>query len=268
MRLRLPLSARATPKPRPDPTGVDQTLGEHCDDYAVLLAYVDESYTTERYFLAAVVVPEASARPLTSALDTLVAKAALAYPGLPTAAELHAHDLVNARRDWAALRPMLRARIGVYNDAIQAVVDHRAQVIVRGVDIPRLRARYPTPAHPHSVVLGHLIERVDEYAAARNELALMIADEIDQQDAHRRDLWSYQRLGTWGYRGHAITRIVDTLHFAPSESSRLLQAADLVAFLYRRVHAHTETDPRAAREWASTWARLFPAVSHSWCWQP
>jgi hypothetical protein len=234
----------------------------------VLLAYVDESYTTERYYMAAAVVPEASARPLTTALDQVVAKAAVAYGGLDLQAELHAHDLVNARRDWTSLKPALRARIGIYNDAIQALVDHDVHVIVRGVDITRLRARYTLPDHPHSVVLSHLIERIDEYATDRAELALMIADEIDQQDAHRRDLWSYQRIGTLGYRSRTITRIVDTLHFAPSKASRLLQAADLVAYLYRRVHAHTETDPRAAREWSSTWTRLLPAVGHSWCWRP
>lgn len=234
----------------------------------MLLAYLDESYTTERYFIAAVIVPEASARPLDEALENIVTKASLSYGGLDRETELHAHELVAGIRGWKPMHPVLRARIGIYHDAIQAIVDHRAEVILRGVHSERLRARYSKPDHPHSVVLTHLIERIDEHAEARDELALMIADQIDKEDTHRRNLWFCQRNGTWGYRGHAITRVVDTLHFAPSKASRLLQAADMVAYLGRRHFAHTETNAQAKREWGALWERLQPAVWHAQCWLP
>jgi hypothetical protein len=117
-------------------------------------------------------------------------------------------------------------------------------------------------------VLGHLVERVNDFAQAHDKLVLLIADEIDQHDTYRRNLWSYQRNGTWGYRARAIDRIVDTLYFAPSNVSRLLQAADLVTYLYRRRDGHQETDPRAEREWATLWGRLAPVVQHAHCWMP
>ena len=138
---------------------------------------------------------------------------------------------------------MIRARIGVYDKAIQAIADHGVTVIIRSVDIPGLDRRYPSGHdHPHSVVLTHLIERIDEYAATVDDRALLIADEVSGQDGYRRDLWLYQRSRTWGYRARKIKRVVDTIHFAPSSSSRLVQAADLVAFLARRIEAHVETD--------------------------
>lgn len=234
----------------------------------MLLAYLDESYTPECYYIAALIVPEASAAPLTEALDRIVQKVAAQHPGFDAEAELHAHHLVAGKGEWAPVRQMLRVRIGVYQDSLRAIVDHGAELIVRGVDVPRLQRRYTDPDHPHSLVLTFLIERVDDYARAKGQLALMIADEIDQMDEHRRNLWFVQRNGTWGYRARPIKNIVDTLHFTPSKASRLLQAADLAVFLYRRRQTHTETDARAERQWEILWKMLQPIIAYHGCWRP
>lgn len=234
----------------------------------MLLAYLDESYTADFYYMAALVVPQAAVAPLGDALDAIVMKASTTYEGLDPRAEFHANALLAGKGDWKPLRDVMRARLGIYEDVIQTIVDYEASVILRGVDRRRLVARYPKPVHPHSIVLNHLIERVDEYAKKRNDLAILFADEVDQQDVHRRQLWHCQRNGTWGYRGHPITHVIDTMYFAPSHASRLLQAADMVAHLYRRRQCHVETDPRSERAWASLWERLEPAVTHSRCWRP
>ena len=234
----------------------------------MLLTYLDESYTTERYLIAALMVPDAQARSLTAALDKVVEDAAWDYP-VSTEAELHAHDIFAGKGDWQRMAKMIRARIGVYDKAFQAIADHDVTVIIRSVNIPGLDRRYPSGHdHPHSVVLTHLIERVDEYAAYVGERALVIADEVSGQDDYRRDLWRYQRSRTWGYRAHQINNVVDTIHFAPSSSSRLVQAADLVAFLARRIEAHVETDQRAKRANDALWARIEPRIHHQWCWWP
>ncbi|MBA2324930.1 MAG: DUF3800 domain-containing protein [Pseudonocardiales bacterium] len=234
----------------------------------MLLTYIDESYTDDHYYIAALMIPEEAILSLGSALDAVVKTASRNYAGISENAELHAHDLVGGKGDWKILGPMLRARIGIYNNAIQAIADHEVTIVVRGVDITRLRARYRSPEHPHSIVLTHLIERVDEYVEGRDELALLIADEVGTPDEYRQSLWHYQRTGTWGYRRRQIRRIVDTLHFAPSKASRLVQAADMVAYLYRRRLAHVETDPRAERAWAATLARVEPRCHHVLCWRP
>lgn len=237
----------------------------------MLLTYLDESYTKERYFIGALLVPDSEARSLTKALDDVVEKASSSYGSrvVRSEAELHGYDLVNAKADWVGLASQVRSRIGIYNEAMQAIADHDVRVIVRSVDIPGLDARHPNGHdHPHSVVLTHLIERVDEYAEKVDDRALLIADEVDGQADYRRDLWNYQRLWTWGYRSRQITRVVDTLHFAPSTSSRLVQAADLVTFMARRIAVHPETDPRAARANQALWERIGPRVIHNGCWYP
>ncbi len=186
----------------------------------MLLAYLDESDSPKRYFVAGVLVPDTEARSLTAALDGVVEEASYEH-GRIASSEI------------------------------------------------RLDKRYPDGHdHPHSVVLTHLIERVDEYAERVGQNALLIADEVAEQDSYRRDLWQYQRSATWGYRQRQITRVIDTLHFAPSHSSRLVQAADLVAFLARRIATHTETDPRAKQEYATMWKRIEPKVWHQHCWVP
>jgi Protein of unknown function (DUF3800) len=223
----------------------------------VLLAYVDESYTRDRYYIAAVLVPDTRAAPLTRALDQVVARAADAG-GVSPDAELHGHDIFQARGDWARWATKLRARISVYHDAFAAIADHGARVIIEAVDIAALRARFGT-APPHSFVLLFLLERIDRHAAEHGEVALVIADEISGQTGHRRDLRLYQRHLPWG------DRIVDTLHFAPSSSSRLLQAADLVVFFARRVKTHRDADERAARANQALWARIAPCIVSDHC---
>jgi hypothetical protein len=66
-----------------------------------------------------------------------------------------------------------------------------------------------------------------------------------------------------GYRSWRIERVVDTLHFAPSSESRLLQAVDLIAFLYHRI-ATTKAgaDMRQVRANRRLWARIERKVWH------
>lgn len=235
----------------------------------MLLAYVDESYTKERYYLVAVAVPSDRARSLAHALDDLVVDTCFAHGGIGPRAELHGYDIVSASREWQGLGPKIRVRIGVYQRALRIIADHGVRIICRGVDIPGLDKRHPNGHdHPHSVVLNFLLEDIDRCAEALGHDALVIADEVDGQDGYRRDLWSYQNTATWGYRGRKLTRVLDTIHFAPSTSSRLLQTADLVAFMHRRRETHTETDPRSEKAWAEMWQTITPNLFNVKCWYP
>ena len=122
----------------------------------VLLTYVDESYTRDMYFVAALLCPGREAISLTGALDTVVAEAHTAH-GVAPQAELHGHDLFQGKGDWALLAKMPRARIGVYNQAFQAVGDHDVKIIICGVNSRRLRERYTTLDDPHALVLANLL---------------------------------------------------------------------------------------------------------------
>ena len=208
----------------------------------MLLAYVDESYTEAWFAMAALLVDGPAAVALPRELDRVAAEAARAY-GLGADVELHGHEIFHAKKAWSSVP--VRARIGVFDDVVEAVAGQDVRVILRAMDLAGQRARYHRPDPPHTVVLQHLLERVDECVTGLGEYALVIADEVDAQARHRADLSSYREAGTAGYRSRKLTRIVDTLHFAPSSASRLVQAADVIAFLYRRVFTVQETDERS-----------------------
>ena len=236
----------------------------------MLLAYIDESHDRSTYWLVGLVCPEHTIASLTRALDAVVLKAADAYDGVSPQAELHGHDLFQGKRDWAALEKMPRARIGVYNDAFVAIANHAADVLLRGVNVQGLNDRYGRQRKPHDVTLEHLLERLDENAAHRHngQPLLVIADEIDRTDVHRRNLWRFQRVATSGYRSRQLIHIVDTMHFVPSDASRLVQAADLIVFLKRRRYADLDTDKRARRANERLWQRIEPRIVHEHCWWP
>lgn len=231
----------------------------------MLLTYVDESYTERWFVMAALLVDGPAAVALADELDRVAAAASKAY-GLPTGVELHGYEIFHAQGAWAGVP--VRARVGVFDDVVEAVAAQDVRVIARALDIVGQKARYTCPDPPHSVVLQHLLERVDECATSLGDYALVIADEVDGQAKHRADLSSYREVGTRGYRQRKLTRIVDTLHFAPSHASRLVQAADVITFLYRRVFTCEEADERSRRAKIAMWRRLQPRVHHELCWFP
>jgi hypothetical protein len=100
----------------------------------------------------------------------------------------------------------------------------------------------------------------------------VIADEPGQKDhqlGYRADLRHYQAFGTWGYSRQKITRVVDTLHSAPSSASRLVRAADLIAFLYHRIATTRRgADTRADHVNQRLWALVEPLFSILACGGP
>ncbi|MFD9775034.1 DUF3800 domain-containing protein [[Kitasatospora] papulosa] len=235
----------------------------------MFLTYVDESHSRGIYFLGALMCPESEAIPLAEALDDVVEKAMDDHGGFRPETELHGYDIFQGKKDFAHLASKPRARIGIYAGALQAIADHDVKIILRGVNVTRLERRYgPNHDEPHSIVLTHLLERVDMLAERKDELALIIADECDGQEQYRNDLRVYRRAGTWGYRSRKITRVVDTMHFASSAASRLLQAADLVTFLHHRIQTGAGADPRAKRANEGLWSRVAPKVHHQGTWMP
>ena len=230
----------------------------------MLLTYVDESYTDGWFAMAALLVDGPEAVTVTDELDR-VATAAAAY-GLGAGVELHGHEIFHGGGAWKGVP--VRARVGVFDDVVEAIAARDVRVIARAMDVVGRRARYRVPDPAHTVVLQHLLERVDECATSLGDYALVIADEVDGQARHRADLSSYREVGTTGYRHRKLTRIVDTLHFDPSHASRLVQAADVITFLYRRVFTHRETDERSRKAKIAMWNRLRPRVHHELCWFP
>jgi hypothetical protein len=93
------------------------------------LAYVDESYTKDYYFLGAIVV-DACASSLGHALDDVVETASRAHGSVDPDAELHGHSIFHGKGVWASMPP--RSRISVYDQALQAIREGQRAVVEPG----------------------------------------------------------------------------------------------------------------------------------------
>jgi hypothetical protein len=232
----------------------------------VLLTYVDESYSKTRYFVVGLAVHHEAIRSLENELNEVVARATRELGLGGGKAELHGHPLFHGKDEWATVMP--RQRIAVYNRAFQAIAHHDVRIFLRGVDSKRLRERYSRPDDPYDVCLQHILEQVDKYADRTDQAALVIADELHEHDRRRRNLRDFRKDGTPGYLSSRLPRIVDTIHFAPSHHSRLIQAADLIAYLHHRRRTAPEADARAERANRSLWSRLVERIEHEHMWCP
>ena len=240
------------------------------------LAYLDESHDRSEYWIAGLIVPALKAQGLEFALDDVVVKAERAFPALTREdgrpIELHGHALAQGTEDWTAMHPMLRARLRVYEEALRAVAAVEDAAIVRtGVDRRRLAERYgPRADHPHEWTLTFALERTHEVVNARRSMVLVTCDQMDDPDRHHANLRVFRKFNTGGILPRPLTTIVDTIHFADSRHSRLVQAADLVSYISFRVRFDDlyRRSGRPADAAKRLWNVVEPLQSKSYFWRP
>jgi hypothetical protein len=217
----------------------------------VRLAFVDESYNEDVFCLGALVADEEATVALTAALDAVVA--AVSGAGYPAARELHGHEMLHGSGGWKHV-PM-RLRLYAHSRAMRAIGGSGAAAVF-------CDARRPTedgadPAPPHERTLRRLLEEVQEFAAARSERVLVLADDVHSAERHRTNFRFDSASGPPG----RLDRILDTLYFGPSRHSRMLQAADLLTYLRLRRLTVREASPKATRANDDMWASVEPIIA-------
>jgi len=233
---------------------------------AVLIAYLDESYTRDRYYITAVVINAEHQHRLDQAIMR-ASRLAEAF-GAPGDVEMHAHQMMAGKGEWRPLRGRHRAVATIYRRALEFLVEVPVVVFVRGIDVVRLHARYRYPRHPHEVVLQHMLEELDDHAGLHGKRITVIADEVPGQLGLQDVIRGYRDLGTPGYVSSTLIGIDLPVSFRSSLTTPGIQAADLVAYLYHRLDGHPEGDARAHRAAERLWATIEPAVAHVWVWRP
>lgn len=225
----------------------------------MLLAFVDESDRGDFRSFAAVIADEHATKELTDRLNALVRQASVDY-GVARTAEIHGYPLFHGKDDWRGVGARARAR--VHEQVIDIILDTDVTILLRSVLESRLRQRqrashYPVNFPAEQVCFQHILQRIDIVAKQHHCHALVIADERGDRERHRERFATYQTEGTPGVYMHTtLGALLDTVHFAPSHRSRMLQAADIVAFTYRRHQTVTESDHRAQRIMDRLWSKL------------
>jgi hypothetical protein len=226
----------------------------------VLLCFVDESHQGDFYAFAGVLANEHATKALTDALNRIMLQASVDY-GLDPKTEIHAHEMFHGTKEWAGVGA--RARVNVFEKVVDAVVDADVTILLRGIREKRLRARqarehYPVQFPPEQVCFQHILQRANAVAVRQDTYALIIADERGDRDRHRERFATYQTRGTPGVYMHTtLNNLLDTVHFAPSHHSRMLQVADVLAFTYRRrTVVGIESDPQSEKVQARIWGKI------------
>jgi hypothetical protein len=233
----------------------------------VKFVYLDESYDRDFFWIAALVIPDAQLPSLDAALHKVIEEA-VKKCDTPPYAELHGHSIVNAKEAWKPLEGKRRAKFDIYGAAMRAIGEHDVEIVIRGVKIDRLQRRNARREPPHQSAyeraLGHTLAVVDTCASDQDEYAMVIADECDDPAKQRRNFHHLRTEGAIWYRGRRLTRIVDTIYFAPSRDSRMLQAADLIAYSYRRLAAADREGHDSRAAWANEqlWAHVSGRLRH------
>ncbi|OJU43610.1 MAG: hypothetical protein BGN98_10365 [Microbacterium sp. 69-7] len=231
----------------------------------MLFAFIDESYTQDRYYVAALVISVDDIGQMGDALKEAAAYAA--GFGVEMGTEFHGHRIMAGRDGWEPIRNKHRAAGQIYRHALTKLATLPAVVYIQGVDVARLNARYAYPDPPHLVCLRHVLEDVNTYAASKGEEVIVICDQVTDQEAHSRRFGIYQKIGTPGYRPSKLARI-EQMMFADSSASPGLQFIDLAVYLYRRRDAHQTQDARAVKLVDTLWWTLRPIVAKHRRWDP
>jgi hypothetical protein len=225
------------------------------------VAYVDETFNDAAYWICALLVHVDRIRSAQTALDDVVSRWGVEFE-VDTRAELHGGDLWHGSGAFAGVPP--RVRRGICDDALDALVAAEPRIILRGV--ARRQLRY---ANPHRIAWRYTIETVDEEMTKVAGRALVVADEHETEAALRGDIVEYVAGTTGGWKPRPITRVLPGLRFSNSNENRLLQAADLAAFLHqRRTNVPIESNARAQGARESQWRKLANWVVVDRLWTP
>lgn len=228
----------------------------------MLYAYIDESERDEYfYFLSAVVCTDDQAHALSMKLHRIMAKHSKSVPVIKSNEEFHASAMMRSEElPWRQVP--LRIRIRIYEEALDAICESGCRVYIEGVDVEAQKARgYPKTTPARELALGHLLERINDCGKEAGETSVkVVADEHHTSEVSRSNFNNYRLFGTPGYRSSKLPLIDNPLLFQASHTNRLLQAADLVTYIYNRQMTIRNGDYRMLKTQKQLWHRVAPAA--------
>ena len=118
--------------------------------------------------------------------------------------------------------------------------------------------RFRAPGDAHRWALTFALEQVNGYATHNSERVIGICDDVGNKSTYQGMYAHARKHGTGGRYGSTLPKFSDGLHFTPSCYSRLVQAVDLVAYVYRRSQFVPFADERANKAMADMFATMQP----------
>lgn len=176
---------------------------------------------------AGILIDSAGVLALTRRLDDLLERS-LPDEIHASEAELHAYDLYHRLGQWKALSP--RQSIWVFDQVIRAITDHSLGIFFK---LERTFREHATEMERD--VLQSVLLRAGLFGLGSHAHTLAVCDE--RRDGGFRHLQGLPSLAVESSHGSTPTEqvaVIPPLCFAPSHETRMLQAADILAFVLRR----------------------------------
>lgn len=199
------------------------------------LLYVDESGDpglhadptrgSAIYVLLGLAVPDAEIRSLSQRVEEVLRRF---LGGRAAQCELHRRLLLRGSPPFDRLRPEERRALD--REIATVVMDSRATLLAVIIDKQAHQRRYQYPVRPDLLALEFLVERFDLFLSRRDDRGCVVYDSVGKgQDTElRRFFAGWQTAGTSARR---IERIIETVFFVPSNTTRLVQLADCCAHI-------------------------------------
>jgi len=203
----------------------------------VLISYFDEVKPNPQgqpyYWLGGLMLRDDLIQSIESELNQLAHRCFGSYD-LTQTTEFHATDICSGNRNFRRWRDPAR-RLEVLQELARIIdkPDGVFRVAVR-LDVTRIDAAVDYEA----MAFMYLVERVNQFARSRQTTSILIGDHEHGGVVERsvRNLAEYRQNGTLYAFGQSIGNVVDTVHFAQSHHSRLLQLADTYMWFKQLFH--------------------------------
>lgn len=215
--------------------------------------------TSTEYYLVALAVHGSCARALEDAAGEVLARH-FGEASRRAGFECKGSDLYRGEGPCAGMRPA--DRVALYAELLGLLAGHYAWVTWVGIDKACLARRYATPMHPHKLAFIYLVEQIETFLRSRPDFGLIVSDEEKEVETQVvEDLRRYKETGTsFGFRPTDLTRIVDNVHWVKSHNSRLMQLADLCAYLCQRQSRDRGKTSATALAIQTLWEQLSPRI--------
>jgi hypothetical protein len=178
------------------------------------------------YFFAGICVPMAEISTIEAKLNTL-AEEVFGSKELAGHTEFHSSQIYAGKYPCKGMSPEQRCKIFERLATILGESDSVKRVYAE-IYTDRLSA---TQKKPNEIAFSFFCEKVQQIMKQLNQTTILIGDQDDEQMvAMIQDFARYRADGTFWRYGVNITHIVDTVHFARSHHSRMIQLADFYAF--------------------------------------
>lgn len=139
--------------------------------------------------------------------------------------EFHAKDIFHGKGNFKGVE--IERRISILARLLEILCDPEIYLIYSRLKVAENRYG----GDPAEIAFMFFVEKVDVFLRSRNEYGMLFGD-FDQPKIGPSvvSLSRFRDAGTYWQGGRSITQLVDTVHFAQSHHSRLVQLADI--YLY------------------------------------